>query len=310
VQDYTTEGAITIADDANLTDLVWENENNHPDHVVFSRRADGSFTDVTSAEFATEVRRLAAGLMDAGVGVGDRVALMSKTSYEWVLSDFAIWTAGAVTVPVYETSSAEQVEWILRDSGAIAAFVETADHAALVEAARGADGGCKQIWQFAADDHATIARDVDADDATLTARHRAAGKDDLATIIYTSGTTGRPKGCELTHSNLLYETYATGIAFGDFLNETGSLLLFVPLAHVLGRATQLTCTARISGTSSPNSRTSSRRSCSLYRGCSRRSTTARSRERIRRARARSSTRPSRSRSPIARLSTAAVQASH
>ena len=240
MQEYTTEGTIDITADANLTDLVWKNEREHADHVIFNKRANGGFTDVTSAQFATEVRRLAAGLMDAGVGIGDRVALMSKTRYEWVLCDFAIWVAGAVTVPVYETSSAEQVEWILRDSGAVAAFVESPAHAELVTSVRGADSTL-HIWQFDAGDLATLARDVDADDAELAARHRAVSKDDLATIIYTSGTTGQPKGCELTHENLLYETYATGISFGDFLNDKGSLLLFVPLAHVLGRATQLTC---------------------------------------------------------------------
>ena len=241
MQEYTTAGDIEIAEDANITDLVWKNEHDHPEHVVFSKRSGATFTEVTSAQFATEVRRLAAGLLDAGIGSGDRVALMSKTRYEWVLCDFAIWTAGAVTVPVYETSSAEQVEWILRDSGAVAAFVEAAEHAATVESVRGVDGPCRQIWRFDAHDIARLARDVAADDAALVARHRAAGKDDLATIIYTSGTTGRPKGCELTHGNLLYETYAAGAAFADFLNETGSLLLFVPLAHVLGRACQLTC---------------------------------------------------------------------
>ncbi|MEO6715201.1 MAG: long-chain fatty acid--CoA ligase [Mycobacteriales bacterium] len=241
MQEYTTDGEIEIADDANLTDLVWANEREHPDHVVFSKRAGGDFTDVTSARFATEVRRLAAGLADAGVQVGDRVALMSKTRYEWVVCDFAIWVAGAVTVPIYETSSAEQVEWILRDSGAVGGFVETAAHASLVESVRGSADAFTSIWTFEAGDLETLSRDADPADAALNARHRAAGKDDLATIIYTSGTTGRPKGCELTHGNLLYETYATGISFGDFLNERGTLLLFVPLAHVLGRATQLTC---------------------------------------------------------------------
>ncbi|MDQ1709079.1 MAG: long-chain acyl-CoA synthetase, partial [Frankiaceae bacterium] len=212
VREYTTDGEIEIAADANLTDLVWENERDYPDHAVFSRRADGSFTDVTSRQFATEVRRLAAGLVDAGIQIGDRVALMSKTRYEWVLCDFAIWVAGAVTVPIYETSSAEQVEWILRDSGAVAAFVETAGHAALVESVRATADACTSVWVFDSGDALTLARDVDPADAALNARHRAAGKDDLATIIYTSGTTGRPKGCELTHGHLLYETYADCIA--------------------------------------------------------------------------------------------------
>lgn len=241
MQEYTTDGEIKIADDANLTDLLLENERDHPDHVVFSRRAGAAYTDVTSAQFAAEARHLAAGLIDAGVQVGDRVGLMSKTRYEWVVCDFAIWAAGAVTVPIYETSSAEQVEWILSDSGAVGVFVETAEHAAVVASVRDRAPACKSVWTMDAGDLEAMSRAVGADDSELTARHGAVGKNDVATIIYTSGTTGRPKGCELTHANLLYETYATGISFGDFLNETGSLLLFVPLAHVLGRATQLTC---------------------------------------------------------------------
>jgi long-chain acyl-CoA synthetase len=243
VQEYTTPGSVDIGPGENITDLVWEHERNHPDHVVFTRRQLGEWIDVPAAEFATEVRRLAAGMVAAGVKPGDRVALMSRTRYEWTLCDFAIWTAGAVTVPIYETSSAEQVEWILRDSGAVAAIVELERHTAIVADVR-ASGSTPQltkVWQIDAGDLAALARDVDTDDPELTARRTALTPDSLATVIYTSGTTGRPKGCELTHGNLLYEVYATGIAFGDFLNETGSLLLFVPLAHVLGRATQLTC---------------------------------------------------------------------
>ncbi len=243
MQEYTTPGTVDIGPGENITDLVWKNEREYADHVVFARRAGSEWVDVSATEFATEVRRLAAGMINAGVRAGDRVALMSRTSYEWTLIDFAIWTAGAVTVPIYETSSAEQVEWILRDSGAVAIFVELDRHGAVVAEVRasGSTPQCTNVWQIDAGDLAALARDVDADDPELTARRSALTPDSLATVIYTSGTTGRPKGCELTHGNLLYEVYATGIAFGDFLNETGSLLLFVPLAHVLGRATQLTC---------------------------------------------------------------------
>ena len=159
---------------------------------------------MTASQFQDEVTALAKGLVAAGIEPGDRVALMSHTRYEWTLIDYAIWTAGAVTVPVYETSSAEQAEWILSDSGARACFAETA---ALRGHHRRASGtGCpalEHIWRIDSDLDSLRAAGADVGDEVIAERAAAARAADLATVIYTSGTTGRPKGCELTHENLL-----------------------------------------------------------------------------------------------------------
>src|SRR5207249_105849 len=130
---------------------------------------------------------------------GDRVAVMSKTRYEWTVTDFALFTVGAAVVPIYETSSAEQVEWILSDSGALAIFIETPGHASIVESVRANTPDLAYVWQF--EDGATdalVKAGKDIPDDEVTKRRRAVSLDDLASIIYTSGTTGRPKGCELT----------------------------------------------------------------------------------------------------------------
>jgi long-chain acyl-CoA synthetase len=240
VQEYTTPFSTVIADDANLTDMVWDNEKNHPNAVVFSRREGTEWVDVTAADFARQVRELAAGLLAAGVQQGDRIALMSKTRYEWAVCDFAIWTAGGVTVPIYETSSAEQVEWIVSDSGAVGIFVESSKHADLVASVRERTPSLRHVWQMEGGELDKLVQQgngVAEDD--LAARHRALTKDTLATIIYTSGTTGRPKGCELTHENLLFDIKSSTEGLGEFFNESGSTLLFLPLAHVFGRLIQL-----------------------------------------------------------------------
>ena len=187
----------------NLTDFIVSNAREAPDHAVFSSRVGSSWQDVTARQFLDEVAALARGLLAAGIGPGDRVGLMSRTRYEWTLIDFAIWSAGAVTVPIYETSSAEQVQWILNDSGAVACFVESAEHQATRglgprraarPAPRLADRRRRRGRARRRGRRRAGRRPVDA-------RRTTAGPDDPATIIYTSGTTGRPKGCELTHRN-------------------------------------------------------------------------------------------------------------
>src|SRR3954452_20477078 len=136
MKEYASPIAVAEPTTGNLTDMLWTNERDHPDSVVFSRRSDSGWTEVTSRQFAEDVRALAAGFVASGVQVGDRVGLMSRTRYEWALADYAIWTAGGITVPIYETSSAEQVEWILGDSGAVAVLVETDAHADPVASVR------------------------------------------------------------------------------------------------------------------------------------------------------------------------------
>ncbi len=243
MDEYTSPVLAPAATTGNLSDIVVDNAVQAPHKVVFKRRAGDRWLDVTCSEFLTQVNGVAKGLMAAGIGQGDRVALMSKTRYEWTLVDFAIWPAGAVTVPIYETSSAEQVQWILSDSGAVACLVETPDHLAVVNEVRGTLGDLDDVWTIesgAVDDLTASGRNVP--DGDLEARRTAAVPGDLATIIYTSGTTGRPKGCELTHGNFLFEA-ANVISAKDsdatlanvFQDEGASTLLFLPLAHVFAR---------------------------------------------------------------------------
>ena len=242
MQEFSTPDAVTIAPTASLTDAVRERAASSPDEVLFTRKVDGRWAPVTAKEFATEVSALAAGLVASGVQAGDRVGLMSKTRYEWTLCDYAIWTAGAVTVPIYETSSAEQVQWNLGDSGAVAVIVESAAHQAQLEEVRGQLPDLKGVWQVDAgglEELAAAGRDVP--DTELEARRQTVGADSLATIIYTSGTTGRPKGCELTHENLLVVCRAPHTMLPELFRPGSSTLLFLPLAHVFARFVQIAC---------------------------------------------------------------------
>ncbi len=194
---------IEVPDDAGLADVVFSRASAGPDEVMLRRRsADGQWLDVTAVEFRDQVAALAKGLIAAGIEPGDRVALMSRTRYEWTLADYAIWAAGAVTVPVYETSSAEQVEWIISDSGARAAIAESDKNAEIISGLTGKLPGLTSVWRIAGLDELAAAGSGVSDDE-LRARRTSRRAGDLATIIYTSGTTGRPKGCELTHRNLL-----------------------------------------------------------------------------------------------------------
>jgi long-chain acyl-CoA synthetase len=243
VAEFSLPAVREVAATDDLTMLVADAAADAPHHVLFSRRAGDRWQDVTAGEFHTEVVALAKGLIAAGVQPGDRVGLMSKTRYEWSLVDFAIWFAGAVTVPIYETSSAEQVEWILSDSGAVAFVVETDAHAAVFAEVRERVPDVAHLWQIDAGGLEAL-RDTGSgvDDAQVEGRRAELGASTLATVIYTSGTTGRPKGCELTHGNFLAESYnvvesTRGKVFGP--NE--STLLFLPLAHVFARAIQVGC---------------------------------------------------------------------
>ncbi|GAB4082929.1 long-chain fatty acid--CoA ligase [Modestobacter muralis] len=232
----------TVGPDEALTDMVTRNATEHPDDVGLRRQHEDRWTDVTYAQFAAEVAGVAKGLVAGGVQPGDRVALLARTRYEWTVLDFAIWTAGAVVVPVYETSSPDQVAWVLADSGARAVVVETAAHAGVVESIRSEVPELDALWvieEGALDTLTTAGADVP--DGVLAERRATLGAASLATLIYTSGTTGRPKGCELTHANFLFEIRNGISLLSGHLNERGSLLLFIPLAHVLARVLQVGC---------------------------------------------------------------------
>jgi long-chain acyl-CoA synthetase len=229
-----------VGPDQALTDMLAENVAEHGDEVGLRIQRDGRWEDVTWREFGEQVAGVAKGLIAAGVQAGDRVALQAKTRYEWPVLDFAIWTAGAVTVPVYETSSPDQVAWILADSGATAAVVERAEHAAAVDSVRDQAPDLGPLYVIEEDAVGTLtAAGAAVPDSELAARRATLHAGSVATLIYTSGTTGRPKGCELTHGNFLFEI-DNGITLLDrYLGEDGSLLLFIPLAHVLARVLQV-----------------------------------------------------------------------
>jgi long-chain acyl-CoA synthetase len=227
----------------NLTDDVLDNAARHGDEVGYSRRVGDAWVDVTHAAMAHEVTRLAAGLMASGIQPGDRVAIFGGTSFEWMVCDFAIWTASGVTVPIYETSSAEQVEWILGDSGATGVFVADPALAGVVAGVRPRLAGLGAVWSMergALEELAARGANLGVD--VVEARRTSVAGDSLATIVYTSGTTGRPKGCVMTHANLLGETrnvVAADNVTEVVFNEHSRTLLFIPVAHILARVIQL-----------------------------------------------------------------------
>ena len=243
MREFSTPLSVAIPTTGNLTDDVVTNAREAATTAVFSRATADGWTDVTAAEFHDEVRAVAKGLIAAGIEAGDRVALLSKTRYEWTLLDYAIWFAGAVTVPIYETSSAEQIGWILHDSGTRAVVAEGADHLGRVREARQAQDltELQHVWSIQ-DNAVDVLRRLGSDisDEVLEQRRTSAGPGDLATLIYTSGTTGRPKGCMITHGNFMFEL---GVAVDElhelFDTEGSSTLLFLPLAHVFARIIQI-----------------------------------------------------------------------
>ena len=226
-----------------LTDPVVENAATHPSHVVLVKRHGSTWIDVTASQFLGEVKALAKGLVAHGIEPGQSVAIMSRTRYEWTLADYAIWYAGAVSVPIYETSSAEQVQWIVSDSEAVGLFIEGARHQAVLDEVAHSLPNLNRVWTLdegAIDTLTAAGRDVS--DTELEARRSSVGPDSVCTIIYTSGTTGRPKGCVLTHANFMFECDNIVAGLPDvFANDESSTLLFLPLAHVFGRAIQLGC---------------------------------------------------------------------
>ena len=254
MREYSIPALVDVPATASLADVVFTRAASQP-HSVIMRRLDGGrpgapgeldgpsgWRDVTAGQFRDEVTALAKGLIAAGVSPGDRVALMSRTRYEWTLVDYAIWTAGAVTVPIYETSSAEQVEWILSDSGASAAFAETQAHADAIREAGVA--AVKNVWLIEGPDGTVAGPDGASVTDEQLEQHRTARKAaDLATIIYTSGTTGRPKGCQITHGNLLSDVRnaVEGSLVEVFEIAGSSTLLFLPLAHSFARIIQVGC---------------------------------------------------------------------
>ena len=251
MREYSLPALAEIPASANLAKAVFRRAAEQPQAVMLRRPGPaglaGEWTDVTAGQFRDEVTALAKGLVAAGIEPGDRVALMSHTRYEWTLIDYAIWTAGATVVPVYETSSAEQAEWILSDSQARACFVETPAFEQVIDGFRDRVPGLEHIWRIEPGTAASLDSLTEAgaavEDQVLNARAGAAKAADLATVIYTSGTTGRPKGCELTHENFLaaVRNVFLGPLTAFTAPEDAGTLLFLPLAHVFARVIEVGC---------------------------------------------------------------------
>ena len=241
MHEITVAAKYAVKDRDTAFDDVFNNAENSPNHVIVSKPdIRGGWQPVTCRELADEIEAVAAGLMSAGIAPGDRVALMSRTRYEWMVADYAIMSVGGVTVPIYETSSDAQVEWILTDSAAVAVFVEDSDHAARIRALRARAPRVASVWTFDTD-LAGLAEDgMRFGLGVLAERRSDVRATDLATIVYTSGTTGRPKGCMLTHANLVAMVRNVGAADGvrELFNDTQSTLLFLPLAHSFARVIQ------------------------------------------------------------------------
>ncbi len=231
--------AVVPADpDANITDLLVDRVAATPSRALFAVPHDGGWRDISAAEFQREVIALAKGLVAAGVEPGDKVAFIARTTYDWTLVDFAIFFAGAVMVPVYETSSASQIAWILSDSGATFAIAESADHAGRIDEIRSTVPLVREVWVMASG-HLDELRSSggDVSDEEIERRRNLAVGSDIATLIYTSGSTGRPKGCVLTHSNFVELARNSGEALKEVVNHPGgaSTLLFITTAHVFAR---------------------------------------------------------------------------
>jgi long-chain acyl-CoA synthetase len=228
---------------ANLLRPVIERAATDPGRAVAAYREGDHYVDVTAVEFYEHVRRLAKGFIASGVQPGDRVALMSHTRLEWLVVDYAILAAGAITVPVYDTSSAEQLQWILSDSDSVAVVLETAEMASLYSSiAEGTRVGSASfvIDHGGLDVLALIGESVD--DTVLDDRIGELTTDRLATIVYTSGTTGRPKGCRITHGNLRTNVVQNLDALRSMLEPDEVSLVFLPLAHVMTKTIALVST--------------------------------------------------------------------
>ncbi|WP_295778836.1 long-chain fatty acid--CoA ligase [uncultured Microbacterium sp.] len=231
--------AVVPADpQANIADLLVERVKATPSLALFAVPDGDGWRDITAAEFEREVIALAKGFAAAGIAPGDKVGFIARTTYEWTLVDFALFFAGAVMVPIYETSSAAQISWILSDSGAVAVLGESAEHAARIAEIRSEVPLVRDVWSMEAGDLDTLRAGGDTvEDAEIERRRRIAVGSDIATLIYTSGSTGRPKGCVLTHSNFVELSRNAAKALAEVMNTPGgaSTLLFITTAHVFAR---------------------------------------------------------------------------
>ena len=244
MSEITVPALATAPQVGGLADAVFENADLEPGRVQLGRKADGRWEDVTTAQFRDQVLALAKGLLAQGIRFGDPVAIMSRTRYEWTLFDFALWTIGARPVPVYPTSSREQLAWILYDTRAMGCVLEDDDHAMTLAAVIDRVPWLTRVWQLDAGAVEQLVADGERVADSVVHRHRLAIKPEaVATVLYTSGTTGRPRGCVLTHSNIMAECDNLIARWRSLFEPSDgdqpSTLLFLPLAHVFGRMVEV-----------------------------------------------------------------------
>lgn len=241
MQEFEVPATYSVSDDANAADSVFRHAEHTPELVVFNvPDGSGGWRDVTAAQFAQTVVAVAKGLIASGVEVGDRVAILSSTRYEWVVLDFAVWALGGCTVAVYDSSSAEQAKWILSNSETVLTVVETSAHRAIIDEIAPELPELRETLQLeegAIDE--LIERGLDLDDQVVEDRRAAITAASIATLIYTSGTTGRPKGALISHANLCAQSAAERAAMPQFLRRGARSLMFLPMAHVFARAVAL-----------------------------------------------------------------------
>jgi long-chain acyl-CoA synthetase len=241
--EFSVAAIVPPPDSGSLVDDIIDNAQTAPHRIALSVNRGGAWVGVTSQQFLDQVKAVAKGIVASGVEPGQRVGIMSRTRYDWTVADYAIWYAGGTVVPIYETSSAEQVEWILGDSNAVGVFLESAKNKKVFDEVADRLTDCSRVWVF--DDGALdtlAAAGAGISDEELESRRATLNPESLATIIYTSGTTGRPKGCMLTHGNFMFEVSNIVAGMPQLFSVQGaSTLLFLPLAHVFGRIIQLGC---------------------------------------------------------------------
>lgn len=243
LKEFSVPAIVQPPTTGNLTDHIVENAVSDPGHAVLSVHRGGAWVDMTAADFLAEVKAVAKGLVANDIEPGQRVAIMSRTRYEWTLMDYAVWYAGGISVPIYETSSAEQVYWICSDSDAVAIVLESTKNKSVFADVAAELPHVTRTWVFDDDCIEQLkAAGRTVTDEELESRRATVTPDSLATIIYTSGTTGRPKGCMLTHKNFMFEVDNVVQGLKEvFLAPGSSTLLFLPIAHVFGRTIQLGC---------------------------------------------------------------------
>ncbi len=253
MREFTSPPLVEPSLHRNATDLLMQRVRSNPDHAAFEVRTPGGavtdpWREVSTADFALEVRALAKGFIAAGIQPGESLAIMSPTRYEWALTDMAAWFAGAVVVPVYETSAAPQVTAILADADVRLAVGGSAEHAVLLEQGfAGAGLTALGIWTLDARPGADLAdlveRGARIPDSAVEERRLLATLDSVATIVYTSGTTAAPKGALITHGNFVGQVLNVAAAYTEVVREGGNTIIFLPMAHVLARGLQLICLA-------------------------------------------------------------------